>query len=236
MQPASSPLTPRNISPLAKAVPAGQEIIRNKTKKRQRRVSLTIKGKAYIAGIFEHPTRHAPDKSTAQLHAEVARGAIEDAGLTKNDIDGYFMAGDAPGGTWPMIDYLGLNKVRHIDSTDTGGCSYLIHLGHAAEAIAAGKCSIALVTLAGKPRTGVMPPRASGAEADFETAYGQTTHNVYGMCAMRHQPDFGTTSEQLAWVKVAASHHAQYNPHAMLRDVVTVEDVLNSPMISDPIH
>src|SRR5258708_34801693 len=66
---------------------------------------LTIKGKAYIAGIYEHPTRHAPDKSTAQLHAEVAKGAIEDAGLTKADIDGYFCAGDAPGGAWPMVDY-----------------------------------------------------------------------------------------------------------------------------------
>ena len=196
---------------------------------------MTIKGKAYIAGIYEHPTRHAPDKSTAQLHAEVAKGAIEDAGLTKADIDGYYCAGDAPGGAWPMVDYLGL-KVRHVDSTETGGCSYLIHLGHAAEAIAAGKCSIALVTLAGKPRTGVMPPRAAGAEADFEAAYGATTHNAYGMCAMRHMHDYGTTSEQLAWIKVAASHHAQYNPHAMLKEVVTVEDVLNSPMISDPLH
>ncbi|MGY3118778.1 acetyl-CoA C-acetyltransferase [Bradyrhizobium sp. S3.14.4] len=199
---------------------------------------MTIKGKAYIAGIYEHPTRHAPDKSTAQLHAEVAKGAIEDAGLSKDDVDGYFCAGDAPGGAWPMVDYLGLNtkKLRHVDSTETGGCSYIIHLGHAAEAIAAGKCSIALITLAGKPRTGVMPPRAAGAEADFESAYGATTHNAYGMCAMRHMHDYGTTSEQLAWIKVAASHHAQYNPHAMLKDVVTVEDVLNSPMISDPLH
>jgi acetyl-CoA C-acetyltransferase len=197
--------------------------------------ALSIKGKAYIAGIYEHPTRHAPDKSTAQLHAEVAKGAIEDAGLTKADIDGYFCAGDAPGGVMNMVDYLGL-KARHLDSTDTGGCSYLIHLGHAAEAIAAGKCSIALITLAGKPRTGAMPPRASGAEADFEAAYGATTHNAYGMCAMRHMHDYGTTSEQLAWIKVAASHHAQWNPHAMLKEVVTVEDVLNSPMISDPLH
>src|ERR1041384_5625198 len=131
----------------------------NRGKKRQRRACLTIKGKAYIAGIFEHPTRHAPDKSTAQLHAEVAKGAIEDAGVSRADIDGYFCAGDAPGGAWPMVDYLGL-KVRHIDSTDTGGCSYIIHLGHAAEAIAAGKCSIALINLAGKPRTSTMPPRA----------------------------------------------------------------------------
>ena len=135
-----------------------------------------------------------------------------------------------------MVDYLGL-RVRHMDSTETGGCSYLIHLGHAAEAIAAGKCSIALITLAGKPRTGAdAAARAQGAEADFETAYGATTHNAYGMCAMRHMHDYGTTSEQLAWIKVAASHHAQYNPHAMLKDVVTVEDVLNSPLISDPLH
>ena len=56
------------------------------------------------------------------------------------------------------------------------------------------------------------------------------------MCAMRHMHQHGTTSEQLAWVKVAASHHAQYNEHAMLRDVVTVEDVVNSPMIADPLH
>ncbi len=197
---------------------------------------MTIKGKAYIAGIFEHPTRHAPDKSTAQLHADCAKGALADAGLTKADVDGYFCAGDAPGGVIAMADYLGLSKLRHLDATETGGCSYIIALGHAAQAIAAGKCSVALITLAGKPRTGPMPPRTFGPEIDFEIAYGATTHNAYGMCAMRHMHDFGTTSEQLAWVKVAASHHAQYNPHAMLKEVVTVEDVLNSPMISDPLH
>ena len=176
-----------------------------------------------------------PINPPRSLHAEVAKGAIEDAGLTKADIDGYFCAGDAPAGSgrWSITS---ASKVRHVDSTETGGCSYLIHLGHAAEAIAAGKCSIALITLAGKPRTGPMPPRAAGAEADFEAAYGATTHNAYGMCAMRHMHDYGTTSEQLAWIKVAASHHAQYNPHAMLKEVVTVEDVLNSPMISDPLH
>src|SRR6201990_408221 len=222
-------LTARNISPLAKAAATGQKNPRQETPAEN---DLTIKGKAYIAGIYEHPTRHAPDKSTAQLHAEVAKGAIEDAGLTKADIDGYFCAGDAPGGAWPMVDYLGL-KVRHVDSTETGGFSSIIHLAQAAEAITAGKCSIALVTLAGKPRTGPMPPRAAGAEADFEAAYGATTHNAH---RMRHMQDYGTTSEQLAWIKVAASHHAQYNPHAMLKEVVTVEDVINSPMISDPLH
>src|SRR4051812_14492138 len=111
---------------------------------------LTIKGKAYIAGIYEHPTRHAPDKSTAQLHAEVAKGAIEDAGLTKADIDGYFCAGDAPGGAMPMGDYLGL-KVRHFDSTDTGGCSSLVHLRPPAHGGAAGSKSIAVCAPARAP-------------------------------------------------------------------------------------
>ena len=59
---------------------------------------------------------------------------------------------------------------------------------------------------------------------------------MYAMCAMRHMHEYGTTTEQLAWIKVAASHHAQHNPHALLKDVVTVEEVVNSPMISDPLH
>jgi acetyl-CoA C-acetyltransferase len=87
---------------------------------------MSIKGKAYIVGAYEHPTRHALDKSLPQLHAEVAKGALEDAGLTKGDVDAYFCAGDAPGsGGTSMADYLGLN-VRHIDSTETGGSSYMI--------------------------------------------------------------------------------------------------------------
>jgi acetyl-CoA C-acetyltransferase len=204
---------------------------------------MTIRGKAYIAGAYEHPTRRAPDKSLAQLHAEVARGALADAGLTKDDVDGYFCAGDAPGmGPLSMVDYMNL-KVRHVDATDTGGSSYLVHVGHAAEAIAAGKCSVALITLAGRPRsegmaTGTAPRPGNPAqpEVPFENPYGPTVVNVYAMCAMRHMHEFGTTSEQLAWIKVAASHHAQYNEHALLRDVVTVEDVLASPMVADPLH
>jgi acetyl-CoA C-acetyltransferase len=70
----------------------------------------------------------------------------------------------------------------------------------------------------------------------FETPYGLTTVNGYGMVALRHMHEYGTTSEQLAWIKVAASHHAQYNPHAMLKEVVTVEDVVNSPIVADPLH
>ena len=203
---------------------------------------MSIKRRACIVGAYEHPLRKAPDKSVAQLHAEVAKGALEDAGLTKDDIDGYFCAGDAPGANvWSMANYMNL-RLRHVDSTDMGGCSYLIHVAHAAQAIAAGKCNIALITLAGRPNsegssgTQVRERGVNLPDAPYEMPYSPVTVNMYAMAAMRHMHEFGTTSEQLAWVKVAASHHAQHNPNAMLRNVVTVEEVVGSPMISDPLH
>src|SRR3954469_12867946 len=172
---------------------------------------MSIKGKAYIAGIYEHPTRLATDISLAQIHAQVAKGALEDAGLGKDDVDGYFCAGDAPGlGPMSMVEYMGL-RPRHVDSTDIGGSSYVLHVGHAAEAIAAGKCKVALITLAGRPRaegmaTGTAPRNvtADTPEGSFEYPYGPATANMYAMVAMRHMHEYGTTSEQLAWIKVAA--------------------------------
>jgi acetyl-CoA C-acetyltransferase len=205
---------------------------------------MSLRGSACIVGAFEHPTRKAPDRSTAQLHAEVAWGALQDAGLSKDDVDGFFCAGDAPGmGPLSMAEYLGLDRLRHVDSTDIGGSSYVAHVAHAAAAIAAGRCSVALVTLAGRPRsegqaTGTATRRQDPAIPDdqFEIPMGRTVAAAYAMCAMRHMHEFGTTSEQLAWIKVAASHHAQHNPHAMLRKPVTVQEVVESPLVADPLH
>ncbi len=202
---------------------------------------MTIKGKAYLAGIYEHPTRKAEGISLQQLHAEVAKGALEDAGLSIRDVDGYFCAGDAPGlGALSMADYLGLD-VRHTDPTETGGSSYIVHVNHAAQAIAAGKCQVALITLAGKPRTGGaqpgrMPLAVHPPDVPFEMPFNPTVLNIYAMCAQRHMHEFGTTAEQLAWIKEAASEHAQHNPNAMLKNVVTVEEVVNSPIVADPLH
>jgi acetyl-CoA C-acetyltransferase len=197
---------------------------------------------AYIMGAYEHPLRIAPDKTVAQLHAEVARGALADAGLSKDDVDGYFCAGDAPGlGCLSMVDYLGI-KPRHLDTTETGGSSYLIHVSHAAQAIAAGKCKVALITLAGRPRSemaggtiarNIKPDQP---DMDWELPYDVQVVNMYAMVAMRHMHQWGTTPEQLAWIRVAASEHARHNPHAMMREPVTVQDVLASPMISDPLR
>ena len=224
---------------------------------------MTLNGAAYIVGAYEHPTRKADALSVLRLHADVAKGALADAGLTKDDIDGYFCAGDAPGlGTTTVAEYLGL-KLRHVDSTECGGSAPLLHVAHAAAAIAAGRCNVALITLAGRPRAAMAeaqakakaaaaasgadgkavkaplalrPPDPDAAELAFELPYGPATQNLYAIVAKRHMHEFGTTPEQLAWIKVAASQHAQHNPNAMLRDVVTVHDVINSPLVSDPLH
>ena len=212
---------------------------------------MSLKGSAFIVGAYEHPTRLAENLSVVRLHADVAKGALADAGLAKSDIDGYFCAGDAPGlGTTTVAEYLGL-KLRHVDSTECGGSAPILHVAHAAAAIAAGRCNVALITLAGRPRAamaeasaragGKAPlalkaPDPDAPELAFELPYGPATQNLYAMVAKRHMHEFGTTSEQLAWIKVAASHHAQHNEHAMLRNVVTVEEVVNSPMVSDPLH
>ncbi|KQP50053.1 thiolase domain-containing protein [Pseudorhodoferax sp. Leaf274] len=204
---------------------------------------MSIRGKAYIAGIYEHPTRRADGISTAQLHADVALGALADAGLSLHDVDGFFCGADAPGlGGMTMAEYIGLNRLRHLDSTETGGSGYLLHVSHAAQAIAAGHCNVALITLADRPLAGATGTRLAGMDLHgmpdrpFLAAVPPVPVYGYGMVARRHMHEYGTTPEQLAWVKVAASHHAQHNPHAKLRTVVTVQDVLDSPMVADPLH
>jgi acetyl-CoA C-acetyltransferase len=202
---------------------------------------VTIRGKAFIAGVYEHPLREIPDRSTSQIHAEVAAGAIADAGLSFSDVDAYFCDASAGFGPVSMIDYLGLH-CTHVDSTETGGSSYIVHVGHAAEAIAAGKCQIALITLAGRPRsaaTGAPRGRPDDPTPDsvFEGLWGISgAVTGYALAAQRHMYEFGTTSAQMAEVKVAASLHAQYNPNAFLPTPVTVEEVLDSPMISTPLR
>jgi acetyl-CoA C-acetyltransferase len=204
---------------------------------------VSLSASACIVGAYEHPTRLAPDKSVAQLHAECALGALQDAGLSLADVDGYFCAGDAPGlSPLYMADYLGL-KLKWYDGTESGGCSYLAPIEHAAAAIAAGHCSVALITLAGKPRssgqatgTAFRAPPVDRPEAAWETAFKWTIGGIYAMMMQRHMYEYGTTLEQIAWVKVAASQHAQHNPNALLRKPVTVEEVMASPVISDPIR
>src|SRR4051794_41950669 len=113
---------------------------------------MSVRGSAFIAGAFEPPRRNTPDLTVAETHAEVALGALADAGLTTADVDGYYCAGDAPGfGAISMADYLGL-RCRSVDTTETGGPPYLRRLGPAAAAPAARRADAGAVTLGGNPR------------------------------------------------------------------------------------
>lgn len=194
-----------------------------------------MSGRAMIAGAYEHPERKLPDTSVGRIFADVAHGALADAGLDSSAVDSLYCDATLGGlSVLSVAEYLGLD-VSHVDSTDTGGSSYLAHVGHAAEAIAAGKTHVALILLAG--RAGVPGGRSDAAPAGpFERPYGGTTAAEYALAARRHMYEYGTTSADLAAIKVAASQHAQYNPNALLRKKVTVEEVLDSPYIADPLH
>ncbi len=218
---------------------------------------MSLNGSAAIVGAWEHPTRLATAQSVLRLHADCALGALADAGLDKAEVDAVFCAGDVPGlGAATLVEYLGL-RPTHIDSTECGGSAPILHVAHAAAAIATGRCRVALITLAGRPRAAMAeakaraeaagqaggraplalrPPDPDCPELAFELPYGPATQNLYALVARRHMHEYGTTAEQLAWIKVAASRHAQHNPHAMLRKPVTVEEVVNSPMVADPLH
>ena len=193
-----------------------------------------------IAGVYEHPTRWAPDKSAYQIHAESARGALADAGLSVKDVDGYFTAGVSPIGIMALADHLNIEP-RYVDSTQIGGSSFVAHVTHAAAAISAGLCRVALITYGSTASSerfavGTGGGFSSDPPDQFEAPYGPTIVGSYAMVAQRHMHEFGTTSEQLAEVAVTIRRHAALNPAAKYRDPITVADVLASRIVSSPLH
>jgi acetyl-CoA C-acetyltransferase len=196
-----------------------------------------------IVGAYEHPGRELPGYTLHRVQQEVASGALADAGLGLADVDGFFCDASAPGlGPMDMMEYLGLH-CSYAESSDLGGASYIAYLGHAAAAIAAGKCRVALITLSGLPRSsrGSMYGRDMvwGPATAFEINGSVGGHGPvadYALTARRHMYEYGTTAEQLAWIKVAAAEHAQHNPDAFIRKTFSVDDVVSSAMVADPLH
>ncbi|NRG46234.1 thiolase [Bacillus sp. CRN 9] len=209
---------------------------------------MSIKRSAAIVGVGDVELENgkvAGGKSVLQIQAIAAKRALDDAGLTKDDVDGMFVAGlwGLPGvGSFPsvvMSEYLGINP-KFTDSTQIGGSAFEAHVGHAAAAIKAGLCEVALIlygstqrseksrSLAGRPPT---------LTAQYETPFGlPSPAGSYAMAANRHMHEYGTTAEDLAEIAVATRKWAQLNPDAMMKDSLTINDVLNSPMICDPLH
>jgi acetyl-CoA C-acetyltransferase len=199
-----------------------------------------VKRKAVVAGVYEHPSRWAPDKTAFQLHAESARGALEDAGLSIGDVDGYLTSGVGPIGVMAMAEHLDLQP-RYVDSTSIGGSSFVAHVTHAAAAITAGLCEVALITYGSTASSQRFAVGTGGSFAGdppdhFEAPFGPTVLNSYALVAQRHMHEFGTTAEQLAEVAVTIRRHASLNPMAKFRDPITVDDVLASRIVSSPLH
>jgi acetyl-CoA acetyltransferase len=198
-------------------------------------------------GLSDYPK--APHLDAVQHHVLAATRAIADCGIRKSDIDGYVAAG---GGGGVMIDdavtmaeYLGINH-RFIDGTMTGGSSFEFHVQHGAAAIREGLCDTILVTY-GSDYLSRMGRRLGtggfarggdrvGGPVQYEAPYGNSLVGAYAMAARRHMHEYGTTSEQLAEIAVGIREFATYNPHAIYRDPITVDDVLNSRLIADPLH
>ena len=193
---------------------------------------------AAIVGVAESDEiGNVPGKSALQLHAEAAFNALEDAGLSKADVDGLFTAGYS---TYDTGEYLGISP-RYTDSTSVGGSSFVIHVGHAAAAIAAGRCEVALITHGQAGRSARAPVvRDAGLPiAQYESPYGIIGQPIaYSMAASRYMHRYGEdrTRQALAEIAVATRKWAVLNPKAMMREPLSFDDYHDSRWISYPFH
>jgi acetyl-CoA acetyltransferase len=190
-----------------------------------------------IAGVAESDLGEvAPGLTPVDLMAQASWRALEDCGLTVADVDGLFGSStQLPMATLNVGEYLGI-RPRYSDSTQIGGSSFMAHVNHARAAIGAGLCDVALIAYGSNQRS-VGRAQASVQEiSPWEKPYNPMNPVTgYALAASRHMHEFGTTREQLAEVAVAARQWAQRNPVAWSRKPLTVDDVLASPMVCDPL-
>jgi acetyl-CoA acetyltransferase len=177
-----------------------------------------------------------PNMSQVQLHADAALNAVRDAGISISDIDGIATAGETPES---LAHYLGITPTW-IDATGVGGCSFLMHVRHATAAIEAGLCRTVLITHGESGRSGIaaagfpVPVRGSLLQ-QFETPYGTTgPATMFTVPVLRYLKKHGLREDALAEVAVVQREWAAKNPRATFKNPISVDDVMNSRMISYP--
>ena len=209
---------------------------------------------AAIVGIHEYPLRVVGGGvSSLQIKAESAAKALEDAGLEWKDVDAvYDTGGDQGIGGLGISEYFGF-KPRVIDTTYVGGSSFEFLANHAARSIAAGQCSVALITYGSTAHSDRRAIGTAGATGlgqatpfnNMEDSWGLTLIGNYAMVKSRHMYQYGTTDEQFAQISVATRRHAMRNPEAVkaMTDLafvgineITVNDVIDSRLIAYPLH
>ena len=176
-----------------------------------------------------------PGLSQIQLHADAALNAMQDCGLKPSDIDGIATAGETP---VTLAHYLGITPTW-ADGTAVGGCSFMLHVRHAAAAINSGLCKTVLITHgeSGKSRVAVTPrpPFPASLAGQFEAPYGVAgPPTMFTIPVMRYMKTYGVTEEQVAMVAVVQREWAGKNPRATFKEPITVGDVLKSRMIAYP--
>jgi len=176
-----------------------------------------------------------PGLSQIQLHADAALNALREAGLGPSDIDGIATAGETP---TTVAHYLGITPTW-VDGTAVGGCSFMIHVRHAAAAINEGLCRTVLITHgeSGRSRVGASPRPAYAASlaGQFEAPFGvKGPPTMFTIPVLRYMKTYGITEEQIAMVSVVQREWAAKNPRATFKEPITVADVLNSRMIAYP--
>jgi acetyl-CoA acetyltransferase len=200
-----------------------------------------VRRRICIVGAAESDGGVLPDRTALQLHQQAAKRALDDAGLTKDDVDGLFSCGDEWSHPLQLAEYLGL-RPAYVDSTQVGGASWEIFVEHAVGALSAGLCSVALLVYGSTSRSEArrrVHDGASGARgpAQFEAPYGLTLIGTYALVARRHMHEFGTTRRQLAAVAVAMNRWAQRNPNAFhYGKPLSIDDALQTPLIADPLR
>ena len=196
---------------------------------------MTGRGVAIVGAAETTRLGVIPELSVIGLHADASLNAMADAGLTLADIDGLATAGEYPPA---LAAYLGLAP-KWIDGTNVGGCSFMLHVRHAAAAIEAGYCTTVLITHGESGRSGVgrlaHANSTSSLAAEFEYPYGVSgaTSNLT-IPALRYMKERGATEEDLARVVVIQREWAAMNPRATLKVPITVDEVLNSEIIAWP--
>lgn len=180
------------------------------------------------------------DKSVVQLGSQVAIEAIKDAGLKPSEVGAGFFSNMQAANIFSEFTVgqnvfwnAGVNRVPvfNIENACASGSSAfnLAWMG-----VASGMYDTAIVVGAEKlvvPNLGLLQAGAT----ELDTLEGLVVVECFAMRAKLHMETYGTTKEQLAMVAVKNRRHASLNPLAQFKDPITVEDVLNGPMIADPL-
>ncbi|GAA1869973.1 thiolase family protein [Asanoa iriomotensis] len=205
---------------------------------------MEMRGAVAIVGIGETPVGKVPDRSSTQLHADAIESAVRDAGLTLADID-LLMTGNSRPRPYlyhaeMVAEYLGI-RPAHCLTVNTGGSTSAALIQYAAAMIVTGQAEVAVIAKADNLATGMgrqatIESMATIGHPEFEAPTGLLIPALYALVAARYYHRYAIKPEHVAEVAVVDRAHAALHPTAQFRKPLTVDDVLGSRLIADPLH